>query len=155
MDEAIKTFFRSITIISKDKKKERKGCATPKLEVEHIIRIIAKDTRMLVAHGMPKLHKGKENPPPHRPAIAVLGSPFHYISRCVEWHLRPLLDQMNSRVKNSNNTGLMIRALNELDDNLFLFTEDAKEMFPKINTEEGLAFLTISLDILIFKVESN
>ena len=49
----------------------------------------------------------------------------------------------------------MIRVLNELDDNLFLFTEDAKEMFPKINTEEGLAFLTISLDILIFKVESN
>ena len=50
---------------------------------------------------------------------------------------------------------LMIRTLNELDNNVFLSAADATSMCPNINTEEGLAFLTIVLDNLMFKVEPN
>ena len=53
MDESIKTFFRSITRTSKNKKKEEKNTML-KLEVEWIIKSIAIDTRIPVVCGMPK-----------------------------------------------------------------------------------------------------
>ena len=36
-----------------------------------------------------------------------------------------------------------------------MFAADATAMCPNINTEEGLVFLTIALENLIFKVESG
>ena len=50
---------------------------------------------------------------------------------------------------------LTLNYMEELDDNTLLFTVDAAAMCPNINTEEGLMFLTISLDNLIFKVDSS
>ena len=42
-----------------------------------------------------------------------------------------------------------------MDDNTFLFTADDTTMNPNIDTEEGLRFLTIALDSLIFRVDSS
>ena len=70
-------------------------------------------------------------------------------------HIRLLLDQTPSYEKNSNGTVLMLKCLNELEVNIFLFTSDATVMCPNIDTEEGLTFLTSELDNLIFKVEHN
>ena len=69
--------------------------------------------------------------------------------------LRQLLDQTPSYFKKSNDIVLMLNARDDLDDDMFLFTADAIAMCPNINTEEGLMFLTIALDKLIFKVEHN
>ena len=98
------------------------------------------DTRMSVACGIPKFHKVKGNPPPCRPEVVVVLSLFHFISRWVDMHLRQLLDQMLSYVKNSNDIVLMLNSLDELDDNIFLFKSDATAIHPNINTEEGLMF---------------
>ena len=77
IDEVIIIFFKSITSISKNKKKEEKTHAMPKLEVERVIRSIVLDARTLVAYGMPKLHKGKGNLLPRGPVTAVVGRPFN------------------------------------------------------------------------------
>ena len=69
--------------------------------------------------------------------------------------LRQLLDQVSSYVKNSNDTVLMLNALEELDDDMFLFSADATSMHPNTNTEEGFMFLTIALDNLIYKGDPN
>ena len=69
--------------------------------------------------------------------------------------LRQLLDQIRSYVKNSNDIALMLNALDELDDKMFLFTEEETAIHPNINIEEGLMFLTIALDNLIFKIGLN
>ena len=68
---------------------------------------------------------------------------------------RQLLDQMSSHVKNSNDIDLKLHVLNELHDNLILFAADTPTMCPNINTEEGLMFLKIAPDNLIFKVEPD
>ena len=47
---------------------------------------------------------------------------------------------------------LTLNALDELDDDMFLFAADTAEMHQNFNTKEGLMFLTIALDNLIFKV---
>ena len=122
----------------------------PKLEVECIIRSIVIYTRTPVACGIPKLHKGKVNPPPHRPALAVVGSPFHCMSRWVDKYLMEFLDQTPSCVKNSNGIVLTLRCIHALDDKIFLFAADSTAMCHDINTEEGLTFLTLSLDSLKF-----
>ena len=62
---------------------------------------------------------------------------------------------MTSYVKNSNEIVLILNDLEELDDDKFLFEADAIAMHPNIKTEEGLVFLTIALDNLIFKVDLN
>ena len=68
--------------------------------------------------------------------------------------LRQLLDQVSSYVKNSNDTVLMLNALEELDDNMF-FTACATAMHPNMSIEEGLTFLKIELNKLIFKADRN
>ena len=105
-----------------------------KIEVECIIRIIALDARMPVAHGIPKLHKSKGNTSPCVPVLAVAGSTFHCISRWVDMGIRELLDQMTSYVKNSNDITLMLRCLNTLYGNMFLLTAGATAMCHNINT---------------------
>ena len=50
---------------------------------------------------------------------------------------------------------LVLNALDELDDNMFLFTSDETAMCPNMKTEELLMFLTLALNNLIFKVEPN
>ena len=69
--------------------------------------------------------------------------------------LRESLDQTPSHAKNSNNIVLTLKSLNELDRNMFTLAADDIAMHPHINTEEGLTFLTLSLDELMFKVEPN
>ena len=155
MEEAIKTFFKSINKMSKYKNKTRISYSTPKLEVDCMIRSIDLDTRTPISHGMPKLHKSKGNLPPCRLVVEEVGSPFHCISRCVDMCLRQLLDQTPSYVKNSTDIVLMLNALDELEDVIFLFATDATTMCPNINTEEGLIFLKIILNKLIFKVDPN
>ena len=67
-----------------------------KLEAEHMIRSIDLETRILVAHGMRKLQKGKGNPPPYKLVLVVVGIPFHSTIRWVHIYLRELLDQTPS-----------------------------------------------------------
>ena len=57
MDEAIRIFFKTITRISKNKKREEKRHAMPKSEVECITRSLALKTGTQLEHGMSKLHK--------------------------------------------------------------------------------------------------
>ena len=64
MNEAILIFFKTMTDASKNYNNKRKIHATPVEEVEHNIRSLASDTRVPVAHGIPKFHKEKINPPP-------------------------------------------------------------------------------------------
>ena len=59
---------------------------------------------------------------------------------------------MPSYVKNSNEIVLTLQAIKELDDYTFLLTADDALMCPNINAEEGLIFLTLALDNMIFKV---
>ena len=103
--------------------------------MECIIRSLALDTRTPVASGVPKLYKGKINPPPCRLVVVVVGSPFHCVSRWVDMCLRELLDQMPSHAKNSNYMPLMLQSLYELDGNPFLLIEDATVMCLNINTK--------------------
>ena len=60
-----------------------------------------------------------------------------------------------SYAKNSNYSVLTLKFLNVIDKNIFLFTANATENFPNIKTEDGLRFLMLELDNLIFKLESN
>ena len=69
--------------------------------------------------------------------------------------MRELLDQIPSHVKKSNEIAIILRYINELDDKMFLFAEDATSMQPNANTEEGLTYLTLELDNLMFKAEAN
>ena len=70
-------------------------------------------------------------------------------------HLIDSLDQVHSYVKNSKDITLALRCLIVLDDNVFLFTADTTAIYPNINIEERLTFLTLSLENLIFKVGLN
>ena len=71
------TLFRSITKISEDKNKKRISYSTPILDVDHMRRSIDLDARIPISCGMLKFHKGKGNPPPFKPVVVVVGSPFH------------------------------------------------------------------------------
>ena len=58
-------------------------------------------------------------------------------------------------MKNSNDIVLILNCLNVLDENMFLFTAYSIAIHPNINTEEGLTFLTLALNNLMFKVNHN
>ena len=73
----------------------------PKLDVENVKRSIYLDTRMMVACGMPKLHKGKGNLPPHRLVVTAIDSSFHCIIRWVDMCLMQTLYQTPGCVKNN------------------------------------------------------
>ena len=62
---------------------------------------------------------------------------------------------MPSYAKNSHDIALLLNSFNEIDENMFLFTKNDTSMCPNINTEEGLTFLTIDIDNLIFKVKPD
>ena len=125
----------------------------PELELEYMVRSIALDARIPIACGIPEFKKGKGNPPPHMSVVAVVCSPFHCTSISVDMYLIESLDSITSYVKNSNAIVLILRCLNALDDNMFLFAACSTSIHPNINIEAGLTFLTLALDNLIFKVE--
>ena len=126
-----------------------------KLEVEHVKRSMDLDTRIPVACGMTNLHQEKGTPSPYRLVVAAICSPCCFISRCVGMYLSQLLDQMPSYIKNSTDIVLILNSIEELDENTFLFAEDATAIHPNINSEKRLMFLAIVLDNLIFNVDSS
>ena len=62
---------------------------------------------------------------------------------------------MHKFAKNSNSIVAMIKCFDIVENNIFLLIDDAKVMHPNDNDEEGLAFLMLALDTLIFKVRPN
>ena len=127
----------------------------PKLGVECMFRSTDTHARMPMSHGMSNLHKHNGNLPPDRRVAKVSGSTFYCISRRVGMYLRWLLDKTPSCVKNSKDIALMLRYLNKLGDNMFIFTVDATSMNHTVNTEKGIKFLTLEHDNLTLKTEPN
>ena len=105
-----------------------------------IIGSLSLRNRILVPCGAPKLHKEKGNPQPYRPVASVIDRSFHWVSRWEHTHLRELLDQKPSYAKNSNDIALILKCLNSLDDNVFIFKVDSASTHPNTNIKEGLTF---------------
>ena len=118
-----------------------------------IMRCLDQDTRIPVMHGLGKLHKGKLNPPPYRPVVAIVGSQLHGIGRWVDSYLKELLPFCKTHIKNSDDVLGILRGFGLVFEDVFIATCDAEAMHPNINTEEGLAFVMVALDAFMFKTK--
>ena len=118
-----------------------------------IKRCLDQDTRIPVMYGLGKLHKGKLNPPPYRPVVAIVGSQLHGIGRWVDSYLKELLPFCKTCIKNSDDVLGILRGFGLVFEDVFITTSDAEAMYPNINTEEGLAFVMVALDAFIFKTK--
>ena len=84
---------------------------------------------------LPKIHK---KGCPGRPVISGCNTPTEKISRFVDHHLRPLVPEINSYIKDTNDFIRKLMEIDTLPDGAILCTVDVVGLYPHIPHDEGL-----------------
>ena len=84
---------------------------------------------------LPKIHK---KGCPGRPVITGCNTPTEKISRFVDHHLRPLVPEINSYIKDTNDFIRKLMEIDTLPDGAILCTVDVVGLYPHIPHDEGL-----------------
>ena len=92
---------------------------------------------------LPKLHK---KGCPGRPVISGCRTPTEKISQFVESHLKPLVPQVNSYIKDTADFLKKIKEIEMLPEGSILVTIDVVGVYPHIPHEEGLQAIREALD---------
>lgn len=92
---------------------------------------------------LPKIHKQNN---PGRPIISSCGAPTEHISMFVDHHLRPLVEQLPSYLKDTNHFLSKLRELPSLPPGSLLATLDVKSLYTNIPHTDGLEASRKALD---------
>ena len=93
---------------------------------------------------LPKIHK---KGCPGRPVISGCGTPTEKISQFVDHHLRPLVPNIASYIKDTNHFLRKLKDVGTLPDGAILCTVDVVGLYPHIPHDEGLQALREALGL--------
>ena len=121
-----------------------KGHITEK-ELKYFIYEFKKSCNLGKLYLLPKIHKSLENVP-GRLAISNCGTPTEKVSEFLDHHLKPVMQNGKSYIKDSGNFLEKRKTLRCIPDNSILVTEDAVGLCPSIPHQAGLIALKEALD---------
>ena len=102
----------------------------------------SEDARAGRFYLIPKLHK---QGCPGRPVVSRCSSPREKISEFVDHHLRPLVVEMSSHIKDTNDFLHKLDGIGHLPEGAILCTIDVVGLYPHIPHSEGLAVIRDAL----------
>ena len=91
----------------------------------------------------PKIHK--EGNPGH-PVVSTINCHTANISRYVDYHLQPIVKQIPSYVKDTNNFIHKINAVESVPKNSYLVTMDVRSLYTNIPNAEGISAVKRAFD---------
>ena len=106
---------------------------------------LVKDPKFARFYLLPKIHKRLHNVP-GRPVISNCGFYTENISSFLDHHLQPIVQKVNSFIKDTNHFLWKIKSLGQHPEGAILCTVDVVGLYPNIPHEEGLASLRKFLD---------
>ena len=95
---------------------------------------------------LPKIHK-RLHDVPGRPVISNSGFYTENISSFIEYHLKPLAQNVKSYVRDTNDFLSKLASLPPLPDDVILCTVDVVGLYPNIPHDEGLIAMRKALDL--------
>ena len=84
---------------------------------------------------------------PGRPVISNSGFYTENISSFIEYHLKPLVQNVKSYIRDTNNFLSKLASLPPLPDDVILCTVDVVGLYPNIPHDEGLIAMRKALDL--------
>ena len=93
-----------------------------------------------------KIHK-RLHVVPGRPVISNSGFYTENISSFIEYHLKPLVQNVKSYIRDTNNFLSKLASLPPLPDDVILCTIDVVGLYPNIQHDEGLIAMRKALDL--------
>ena len=94
---------------------------------------------------LPKLHKTLYEVP-GRPVISNCGTPTEKVSEFSDHHLKPVMQEGESYIKDTGNFLNKIKNINAIPENAILVTADVVGLYPSIPHQAGLEALREALD---------
>ena len=88
----------------------------------------------------PKIYKEGN---PGRPVVSSINCHTANISKYVDYHLQPIVKQISSYVKDTNNFINKINAVKIVLKNSYLATMDVRSLYTNIPNAEGISALTL------------
>ena len=104
-----------------------------------------KDSRLGRFYLLPKIHKGLSSVK-GRPVISNSGTITEHISEYLDHHLKPLVSQSRSYVKDTNHFLSKLSKLGKIPEEAMLCTVDVVGLYPSIPHGEGLEAIREALD---------
>ena len=95
---------------------------------------------------LPKIHK-RLHDVPGRPVISNSGFYTENISSFIEYHLKPLAQNVKSYIRDTNDFLSKLASLPPLPDDVILCTIDVVGLYPNILHDEGLIAMRKALDL--------
>ena len=89
---------------------------------------------------LPKIHKRLEDVP-GRPVISNCGAPTEKVSEFLDYHLKPVMKEGESYIRDSSDFLSKIKALGKIPEGSFLVTCDVVGLYPSIPHSDGLRTL--------------
>ena len=114
--------------------------------------MVSEDVNLRRSYLLPKVHK---QGCPGRPVISGCGTPTEKISAFVDQNVRPLVPEINSYIKDTNDFLHMLGQVGELPERAILCTIDVVGLYHHIPHNEGLEVLKEALSTLEGQVESE
>ena len=86
---------------------------------------------------LPKIHKRLDNPP-GRPIVSGNGCPTERISKFVDFFLKPIVQDVQSYIKDTTHFLVLLKELGRLPDNAILVTLDVSSLYTNIPNDLGI-----------------
>ena len=102
------------------------------------------DSRTACFYHLPKLHKPGN---PGRPIVSSCGAPTERISEFVDYHLRPLVNQIPSFLKDTTDFLKKLSTLGRLPPGSILVTLDVSSLYTNIPHDEGITACSRALEM--------
>ena len=142
--EKSNTMFRNL---------RRKGVISEK-ELKYFSFEYKKVTNLGKLYLLPKIHKRLKNVP-GRPVISNYGTPTEKVSEFLDHHLKPVMQNGWSYIKDSGDFLKKIRNVGNIPENAILGTADVVGLYPNIPHNAGLKALTNMLEAREHKAVST
>ena len=114
--------------------------------------MVSEDVKPGRFYLLPKIHK---QGCPGRPVISGCGTPTEKISAFVDHNVRPIVSEINSYIKDTNDFLHKLGRIGDLPEGAILCTIDVVGLYPHIPHNEGLEALKEALSTLEGQLDSQ
>ena len=133
--ETSNTFFKNL---------KSRGCISEK-DLKYFSYEFKKTSNLGKLYLLPKIHK-RLSDVPGRPVISNCGTPTERISEFLDLHLKPIMRDGNSYIRDSSHFLEKIKSIRSIPDNAMLVTADVVGLYPSIPHSSGLNSLRKALE---------
>ena len=116
-----------------------------KKELQHFTYKYKKTSNLGKMYLLPKIHKRLYDAP-GRPVISNCGTPTEKVSEFLDHHLKPLIQEGDSYIKDTGDFLNKIKNINAIPENAILVTADVVGLYPSIPHQAGLEALREALE---------